>query len=270
MRASVPRATLTCVTLICCTVLQTAAQTTAIGGRVVDFATEAGIGSARVELLDAGGRRVAAATADSAGGFIFRGVRPGLYRLAAESLGYQRAVTPEFAAADEGPVGVIVRLAVGAVPLAPLEVTTRPIRLHPNPGLADLYRRAERGMGGTFVMREELEQRSPANVIDLLYEIPGFTFLVTNQVLVSNRAQCGPAVYLDGRNIIENKTRPAPGDRAGYHPNESFKAVNSVPAIDLEAVEVYASAASVPAEYAGANAMCGVIALWSKRGLPRR
>lgn len=35
---------------------------------------------------------------------------------------------------------------------------------------------------------------------------------------------------------------------------------------DLEAVEVYRSAAEVPQEYGGPNAGCGVILLWSRRG----
>ena len=36
--------------------------------------------------------------------------------------------------------------------------------------------------------------------------------------------------------------------------------------LDLEAVEVYRSAAELPIEYGGTNAACGVLLLWTRIG----
>ncbi len=43
----------------------------------------------------------------------------------------------------------------------------------------------------------------------------------------------------------------------------------TVPVRDIEAVEVYTGPADVPGEYAGMNAGCGVIVIWTRSGPPR-
>jgi outer membrane cobalamin receptor len=39
-----------------------------------------------------------------------------------------------------------------------------------------------------------------------------------------------------------------------------------VPAIDIQAIEVYRGAGTLPPEFAGPDAMCGAIVIWTKRG----
>jgi hypothetical protein len=43
----------------------------------------------------------------------------------------------------------------------------------------------------------------------------------------------------------------------------------TVPVRDIEAIEVYTGPADVPGEYAGRNAGCGVIVIWTRSGPPR-
>ncbi len=43
----------------------------------------------------------------------------------------------------------------------------------------------------------------------------------------------------------------------------------TVPVRDIEAIEVYTGPADVPGEYAGTNAGCGVIVIWTRTGPPR-
>lgn len=57
---------------------------------------------------------------------------------------------------------------------------------------------------------------------------------------------CPPQVYIDGI--------PWAGP------------IDEITLRDIEGIEVYRGAAEVPAEFAGSNAGCGVIALWSRRG----
>ena len=44
----------------------------------------------------------------------------------------------------------------------------------------------------------------------------------------------------------------------------------TVPVRDIEGIEVYTGPADVPGEYAGRNAGCGVIVIWTRAGPPRR
>ena len=44
----------------------------------------------------------------------------------------------------------------------------------------------------------------------------------------------------------------------------------SVAVRDIEALEFYTGASDVPGEYAGRNAGCGVVVIWTKSGPPRR
>ena len=43
-----------------------------------------------------------------------------------------------------------------------------------------------------------------------------------------------------------------------------------IPVRDIEALEIYTGPADVPGEYAGRNAGCGVIVIWTRSGPPRR
>jgi hypothetical protein len=204
---------------------------------------------------------------DSSGFFSFARVRPGTYRLRAQSLGYRVVVTPEITVGSDT-VEVIVHLAVGAVPLAPLEVVTRapPPRAHTNIELAGFYERSQRKMGGTFIMRDEIDMRNPTRVTDLLKTIGSLT--VTGKVLVNTRCNNGPPVFLDGHRVMGGYGylgRSRSG-AAGMHPEYSFELANSVDPFALEGIEVYTGAATVPPQYAFFTGACGAILLWSRRG----
>jgi len=228
-------------------------------GRTLEFTTDAPVIEARVELRDARGRRVATTTSDSAGAFRFDRVVPGEYTLRVTAAGFRDVHTPAFAAQAGDPVDVVVRMGIDVVPLAPLEVTTRAQPLHRNVALSQFAERATRRVGGTFILREELEAREPRQVSDLLRTVGSFTVFdggagrSMGGTIFNNRAQCEPIVYLDGQ-LISNR----PGWTA-------FNSVNSVHWSSLEGIEVYSGAATVPAQFSGSRARCGIIALWSKR-----
>jgi hypothetical protein len=65
-----------------------------------------------------------------------------------------------------------------------------------------------------------------------------------------NLSPCPPALYVDGILILDGAS----------HIDEF------VLPYEVEAVEVYKSAASVPARFGGSTAGCGVIVIWSRGG----
>jgi len=114
--------------------------------------------------------------------------------------------------------------------------------------------RMSRGLGGEFLLAEELERRGHPPIADALRTLPGVRVrgsgLFRQTVSLRN---CSPAIYLDG--AIAHK----PGSRNPMY------VLYEVPPMDVEAIEVYKGPAMLPPEYSGWGAGCA-IAIWTKRG----
>jgi len=121
------------------------------------------------------------------------------------------------------------------------------------------FRRRRTGGGGVFFDRVEIERRNPRTLTDLLRGVPGvqiqsrsgLTHYVSSHIRrlgTDNEGACDMMIYLDGQPFSL----------------EGGDAEVRVRVDVLAAVEVYVSAGSVPREYAGVNAACGVILLWTR------
>lgn len=77
--------------LILCTLLATPAGAQTVRGRVVDAGSGAPVPGAVVQLLEPGGRRVAAVLVDSAGRYLLTAPAAGTYRLRTERVGFATA-----------------------------------------------------------------------------------------------------------------------------------------------------------------------------------
>jgi hypothetical protein len=231
-------------------------------GRALDHRSEGPVAAARIELVDEQGRSTQSVVADAEGRFRFERVRPGSYRARASSLGYQTVRTPEWHLAAGDTTDVIIWMDVDAVPLAPLEVVVGRPPEHRHPGLQGLYARARGGLGGNFIFSGEIEERSPTRVTDMFASVGG-GFLVTSDLLVNVRQNCVPSVYVDGVRIFDQSRDVGDGLTP---PERVFNAVNSVSPFQVEGVELYTGPATVPAEFGGPTAGCGVIAIWLRRG----
>ena len=232
---------------------------TRILGRIVDENSAAGIAGARVEFLDSRSRVRESSVTDSAGYFLLDEIPRGSFRLRAGRLGYRTATTPYWRIESGEALSVTVRLDPDAVLLAPLEITAR--ALSASPVLANFYHRQQRAVAGTFITRDEIEQSNATRVTDLFAMVPGVRFRNNNQralVVSFDRAlpgttTCPVQVYVDG--VLATR-----GERDGVPLDEL-----ATPGV-LEGIEIHRGLASVPPEFAGPLARCGVIALWTRRG----
>lgn len=241
----------------------------ALVGRVLDDATQGPVPEATVVLRDSTGRALASQVTDDDGRF----------RIPHPGRGQRFTLTVEhvaFATSEGGvrfppteQVLVEVLLARQAIELDPIIVRERRRR-----GLLDVgyYDRRARG-GGVFVDRREIERRRPTRITDLLRGRAGirvvsmgfgaFDVRFLQQVSFQYTPErCQPAVWIDGGLAREGGSLPARGQRPVV-PLSSLISPEQV-----EAIEVYDGTAGVPREYAGANAPCGVILIWTRRPDP--
>ncbi len=115
--------------------------------------------------------------------------------------------------------------------------------------LSGFWHRRDIGQGHYFT-RDEIEERDPHSFVDLLRAVPGVRVSSGSGVRFyrdAGRADCPPQFVVDGVRI-EN------GSPEEFSPT------------DLEAVEVYAGAATTPPEFAPRfrTRTCGVIVIWTR------
>jgi hypothetical protein len=78
---------------------------------------------------------------------------------------------------------------------------------------------------------------------------------------------CYPAIYLDGaRMSYGDQSHPVARSVDSTLPNLA----NLIPVEQIEAVELYRSAAEIPSQYSGSEASCGVIVLWTRHEIEPR
>jgi hypothetical protein len=116
--------------------------------------------------------------------------------------------------------------------------------------LDEFLRRQQHGLG-QFVTAADIEKRHPFRVTDLFYSMPGMHVSPNSNFdysIVSSRSSrpCYPNVYIDG----------SPVDGAAQSLNQY------VSPRDIRAMEVYADAATVPAQYRTTD--CGAVLIWTK------
>ena len=242
---------------------QTAPTDGTIRGQAVDEITGTGLPSALIEFLDEARRVLRTTTADDAGYFVLPRLPAGPFRLRVTQLGCLVTTTTIWWVEVGDLLEVMVWLRPDAIPLAPLEVVAL-TRRH-LPVLAGFYRRMEEAVGGYFLDREEIEERHPSRITDLLADLPG--------------VRLETAQGFSGQNRVVTLSRSLLGARGGRCPVQVFvdgilasRGGGAVPLDDLaspsalEGVEIYRGLASVPAEFLTPEARCGVIVLWTKRG----
>ncbi|HEV7590546.1 MAG TPA: carboxypeptidase regulatory-like domain-containing protein [Longimicrobium sp.] len=149
-----------------------------------------------------------------------------------------------------------VRMTPSAVELEGLTVTSwgRNVRLRNN----GFYDRQRHGFG-SFMTRDQIEQLHAYHATDIFRWMRGFAVIPSGSrdIVVTTRGpggfgSCLPHVYVDGNRMFVRNAR------------EQADALEAVPTDNIEAVEGYQGAASIPAEYNMTGSVCGVLLIWTR------
>lgn len=224
-------------------------------GTVLDASTQRPIAGARISSPSITGVTVT----DSLGRFDIPGVPPGIVRFYVVAAEFPRAnVALAFASGEE--MERILELdSTSVAPAndsAPQALPTMTVEATPLPPvwLRDFERRRETGRG-QYVTREEITARNYNRLSDVVQTMRGVTMDcggggASCQIrMVRAPLQCYPEYWIDGQ--LNNSWGPM------------------TPVRDIEAMEVYTGPTDTPGEFAGRNAGCGTIVIWTSAG-PRR
>lgn len=225
------------------------AQTTTLVGLIRD-STGSGIPGVEVWLR---GSDLYTHTND-AGGFRMPNSPVGAVKVTVRRMGYEQTTVDLTLRAGQTDSLVVALSAIAAsLPgvLVEDEAMTRSKRL-----LAGFWERRSRGFGH-FLTRDEIEQRQPHDFTDIVRMTPGITIVNMQGRKVVRfsrspgiRGDCPPQYWVDGMRV-ENAS-----------PDE-------FPPQDVEAIELYAGSATIPAQFAPRiqsirNQTCGAVVIWTR------
>ncbi|HET7462244.1 MAG TPA: TonB-dependent receptor [Longimicrobium sp.] len=220
--------------------------------QVVVHAEEGGgpVAGANVELMGLG----RAQNADSAGVARFRNLPPGPLLVQIRKLGYGAERFPVTVVRGDT-VMVEVDLQTEAVRLAEIRATARSGSALRNTGF---FERQAAGIG-SYAMRSQWEGRGHLEVSDVVRRMRGIkvartgdgrTLLLPSRPLASLGGCSTAQVYVDG---VQLNFDPRHDD------------INQMVSLsEVEAVEVYAGGAEVPAQYNMTGSSCAVVLIWRR------
>jgi hypothetical protein len=225
-------------------------------GVVLDASTKRPIAGARLSSPSVTGATVT----DSLGRFDIRDIPPGIVRIYVVAPEFPRAnVALAFAAGEQ--MERVLELDSTSVAPAPRDSTPQElpgVTIEATPlapvWLRDFERRRETGRG-QYVTREQITRRNYNRLSDIVQTMRGVTMDCGGggagcQIrMVRAPMQCYPEYWIDGQ--LNNAWGPV------------------IPVRDIEAMEVYTGPSDTPGEFAGRNAGCGTIVIWTSAG-PRR
>jgi hypothetical protein len=211
-----------------------------VRGRVMDSETGASLVGARVRLA----ANLELVT-DSLGRFSTTALPPGRASVSVRLIGYAPGAF-EIRVRDGGAQDETFSLDYNGQQLPMVSVNARAEQMMSR--YSDFEMRRQRGMG-TYKRWDQLVDGKFVSVGDALRTIPGVRINCDQKAFecrayMARSPRCEPTWIIDGM------------EAASFHENTPIK--------DVYGIEVYRGASEVPGEYAGANAGCGVIVLWTK------
>lgn len=243
-------------------------QTGTLSGQILDEVTRAPVEGARIVLegLEREG------ISNRLGRFALSAVPAGMVRVRLERLGYAQSRGAVEIKAGEV-TEALLYMSTEAVPLDGIVVTARR-REAKLPTVEGFERRYYSGWG-RFVLEDEIQQRNPTKLVEVLRET-GLEVTGNGTSVLLSRANCAPAVYIDGVKVthpqlIKRNSKPSyqnlwpdpgasPAQEAAYN-------LSLVHPSSVVAVEVYRSTLETPAEFLDFSSNCGAVVVWTRRGI---
>ena len=222
-------------------------------GLIVDKANGLPVGNA--ELLHMGDSR--STSSDSTGAYRFDGLPSGIVKFVVRAKGFPATSLVVALARGESMVRRI-ELDSSQVGRASSAQTLNRVRIEALPSLgpryADFERRRATGQGH-YITSDEIEKGNFTSLQETVRGVRGVSVDCGGGLgcfirMVRAPMQCPPEYVVDDH--VDNF----------FGPNVAVR--------DIQAVEVYTGPSDVPGEYAGRNAGCGVIVIWTKSGPPKR
>jgi hypothetical protein len=251
----------------------------AVSITTVDSVAGAALSGVSVTVTDSAGSEATGIT-DAAGRASLTLPRPGHYYIEGRRVGFRvRGLGPIEVAADR-PTDVV--LAFDRTPLSLPEITTTAVPVAAYLARVGFDERSRSGLG-YFLAPEEVAQRARGarHVTDLLATIPGVSLIASaagrmgtlprvSGVLSPSRPCTTPRILVDGVVIVpdhvEDWSERRPGDADAVR-DAIGQLEQAIHPGDVLAIEVYRRSSEVPSRYGGTQAACGVVLIWSKRGV---
>jgi hypothetical protein len=224
--------------------------TARVVGFVIDRENNNPVGTAQVEVVNTTVRTIT----DPNGMFVLEDIPPGQVAVAVSHLSYAtagRLLRLEPGRSYEMRVG----LSPEAIALEGIEVTARSTNWFRE--MQGLKMRMNANVGGTFVLDTDFERRGYPPVAEMLRGLAGVRLRKAGRFGYDIRfrnCSMAPVVWVDGVQVNE------PEEGGG------IDVLNFMSGVDVQAVELYRGAATVPPEFSGPDAMCGALVIWTKRG----
>lgn len=236
-------------------------------GRVLDDLSGEPVEGARVMLLNRYDKIAAYGVTDIDGRFTFVPKDANGLRVEAAAVGYMRTESPIlWMLKDRTFAELEIRLAPNVVLLAPLEIVAlSPLR--ESAILENVEYRRMRGLG-IHLTRQDIEERRPVYISDMLVTLPGVyaeqrragpggrTIYMRRALPGLGGGDCPVQIFVDGMRVTRGTDRDA------------VLIDDIVSPLDVEVIEVFRGMGSIPAEFLTPQARCGVVAIWTQRGLP--
>lgn len=234
------------------------AGTATLSGQVTDRSTGKPIAAARLGLRG----QSQSVLSDSVGDYTLTGLPAGAAQIVVRAAHF-----PE--------LNVVVELVAGQVTLRPMRLDSTALgrlaaaRALPAvdvsaPAPAESYRlvgfeERRRTGRGQYLTEAQIAKSGAYNVADAVRNLRGVTY------------ECGgPGIGVEACHVRMSRApmRCRPEYVVDEQTDNDFGA--TVPIRDIVGIEVYTGPTDVPGEFAGRNAGCGVIVIWTRSGPPRR
>ena len=258
-----PLLPLTVALLACASIAAAQKPDGRLAGAVIDKSSGAPIAQAVVVFLG-DGRLV---TTDSTGEFQFDKLPTGVLRFLVRAKGFpsvgmivalaksesmQRRVELDSSAAAALAAAAATSPSTGAAQSLPMVSVEATPSLGPR--FANFERRRKTG-AGHYIVRDQIEKGGYSSLQDVARTLRGVNVECGGGLgcyirMARAPMRCLPEYIVDDN--VDNNFGP------------------TMPVRDIEALEVYTGPADVPGEYAGRNAGCGVIVIWTRSGPAKR